>query len=340
MKGAHEHMKQVSIIMPVFNVEKYLREAVDSVRRQTFPHWELLMIDDGSTDQSGSICDDYVQMDDRIRVFHTANGGVSRARNLGIEHARGEYITFLDSDDYLREDFLETMLKHAEGVELVICSARLVPEGTIRALADEVTYYSSLQDTLRDIDRLLTSYFYSAVWNKLYIREKVTIRFDPNLSLGEDFCFNAEYFKKCNGIRVLPDALNNYRLSSENSLTKVFRPDLIEELKVWFHTQLYLLGDTPENKRHLCNCIISKVMNQCTLLARSNNYSLHEKKAVLDHWASSDFWKDEALDFKATGNKRHELFLKLLKDRKVWTALTICEFVTMFLDWKKQHEER
>lgn len=326
--------------MPVFNAQKYLREAVDSVRRQTFSHWELLMIDDGSTDQSGSICDDYAQMDDRIRVFHTANGGVSRARNLGIEHARGEYITFLDSDDYLREDFLETMLKHAEGVELVICSTRVVPEGTIRALADEVTYYSSLQDTLRDIDRLLSSYFYPYVWNKLYIREKVTMRFDPNLSLGEDLCFNAEYLKKCNGIRVLPDALNNYRVSTENSLTKVFHPELIEELKAVFHTRLDLLGDSPEIKRHLCYGFIQKVMKQCTLLARSSNYSLFEKKAILDHWASSDFWKDEALDYQATGNKRHELFLKLLKDRRVWTALMICELFTMFLDWKKQHEER
>jgi len=89
-----------SVIVPVYNVEKYLHECVDSVLNQTYPEYEIILVDDGSTDNSKSICDHYSQLDQRIRVFHTSNSGVSTARNIGIQKAIGEYVLFLDSDDY------------------------------------------------------------------------------------------------------------------------------------------------------------------------------------------------------------------------------------------------
>lgn len=99
-------MPKVSIIIPVYKAEKYLNRCIDSILAQTFTDWELLLIDDGSPDRSGDICDEYAKKDTRIRVFHKNNGGVSSARNLGLDNVLGEYVTFVDSDDWLLENTL------------------------------------------------------------------------------------------------------------------------------------------------------------------------------------------------------------------------------------------
>lgn len=101
--------RTVSIIVPVYNVEQYLHKTIGSVCEQTYSNWELILVNDGSKDQSGSICDAYAEKNSRIRVFHTVNQGVSSARNLGIENACGKWVTFLDSDDYLNRNCLETL---------------------------------------------------------------------------------------------------------------------------------------------------------------------------------------------------------------------------------------
>ncbi len=103
-------MPQISIIVPVYNIEKYFHRCVDSILSQTFTDFELLLINDGSNDNSGAICDEYAAKDARIRVFHKENGGVSSARNLGLDNAKGEWITFVDSDDYVKPDYLSNLL--------------------------------------------------------------------------------------------------------------------------------------------------------------------------------------------------------------------------------------
>lgn len=99
--------RKISVIVPVYNVEKYLRRCIDSILTQTFTDFELLLIDDGSKDESGKICDEYARKDERVRVFHKENGGVSSARNVGLDNARGEYISFCDADDWVDWSWLE-----------------------------------------------------------------------------------------------------------------------------------------------------------------------------------------------------------------------------------------
>lgn len=103
-------MPQISVIVPVYNAERYLHRCVDSILSQTFSNFELLLINDGSKDSSGAICDEYAAKDPRVRVFHKENGGVSSARNLGLDNACGEWIAFVDSDDWISENYLESML--------------------------------------------------------------------------------------------------------------------------------------------------------------------------------------------------------------------------------------
>ncbi len=106
-----ENNELITIIVPVYNVEKYLCKCIDSVLIQTYKNFELVIIDDGSTDNSGNICDTYKNKDNRIRVIHKENGGLSDARNFGIENAHGKYITFIDSDDYLKNTYIEYLYK-------------------------------------------------------------------------------------------------------------------------------------------------------------------------------------------------------------------------------------
>ena len=99
----------ISVIVPVYNVEQYLEKCVDSIKNQSYPHLEILLIDDGATDSSGQLCDTLAETDSRIKVFHKANGGLSDARNYGLQHASGAFILFLDSDDYIHPHMIESL---------------------------------------------------------------------------------------------------------------------------------------------------------------------------------------------------------------------------------------
>lgn len=110
---------KISIIVPVFNVENYLHRCIDSILVQTFKDFEVLLIDDGSTDKSGKICDEYAFNDNRVKVFHKRNGGVSSARNVGLNNAVGKWVTFCDSDDYVHENFLYDFLSQPHTVDLL-----------------------------------------------------------------------------------------------------------------------------------------------------------------------------------------------------------------------------
>lgn len=114
----------ITVIVPVYNVENYLERCIDSIINQTYKKLEILLINDGSKDKSGEICDDYAKKDDRIKVIHKENGGVSSARNIGLEKARGEYISFIDADDWIEKNMYEEMLKRIEesNVKMVRCS--------------------------------------------------------------------------------------------------------------------------------------------------------------------------------------------------------------------------
>ena len=115
-------MSAISIIVPIYNIEKFLPCCIESVLAQTFTEWELILVDDGSKDSSGVICDEYAAQDARIRVFHKENGGVSSARNLGLDNVRGEWITFVDADDWIESDMLELLLRKGEetGADIVM----------------------------------------------------------------------------------------------------------------------------------------------------------------------------------------------------------------------------
>lgn len=176
---------KVSVIVPVYNAEKYLHRCIDSILAQMFTDFELLLIDDGSKDKSGAICDEYADKDSRVRVFHKENGGVSSARNAGLDNARGEWITFVDSDDEIcslgeitaESDMVIASLdiQRSDGRKEVISFSHDVISG------DELKYF---------LEKHIQSHIFSSVYAK-YIKRKLIngLRFDTSMKIGEDTVF-------------------------------------------------------------------------------------------------------------------------------------------------------
>lgn len=210
----------ISIIIPVYNTSKYLRKTFDSILSQTYKEWELIAVDDGSTDESGSICDEYAKKEDRIKVVHKTNGGVSSARNKGIEQANGRYISFVDADDYLEQDFLETMLHGIEqyAADLVCCRVAFDSKQGIRyQKASKISIFNQKESI---VAMLLPNSFHGWPWNKMYkssIIKENKLRFDENLKYCEDEVFVLQYIMYINKCTYIPDALYHY-VQNEHSV--------------------------------------------------------------------------------------------------------------------------
>ena len=216
---------KISIIVPVYNREKYLHRCINSILEQTFEDFELILINDGSTDGSGQICDDYRTKDPRVQVYHKNNAGVSSARNLGLRYANGEWITFVDSDDWLDEVFLEKLyFENISQVDLVISYGKYIRKSGIVQM---IQYQDRYLNATKDIGTLFLEHdltWQTSPWAKLYRRDKCSgIYFIEGMHIGEDLVFLYTYIMKCNMIYVIGDSYYNYDTSIANTLTRSVR---------------------------------------------------------------------------------------------------------------------
>ncbi len=235
--------KKVSLIVPVYNAEPYLGYAITSILRQTYENIELILVNDGSTDQSLKICNNYARTDSRIRVIDMPNSGVSAARNRGIEEATGEYIQFADADDVIHSNMIKRMTGVMDAYEkdLAVCGFEMI---TLDAAYRIINRTLCTSDMLGSECVLTREMFYQHIafilwkssllecsWNKLFRRRIVEdnhIRFPEELSLGEDFCFNMNYFQHINGVVFVADKYYYYLQSNQNSLTRHYREHFFE----------------------------------------------------------------------------------------------------------------
>ncbi len=221
----------ISVIVPVYNVEKYLERCVKSIVAQTYKDLEILLIDDGSTDKSGKMCDDFQQTDSRIKVFHKQNGGLSDARNYGIEHSAGEFISFVDSDDYIDEKMLETLhrLITENDADLAVCSAMDVFEGKEVTQVKEIKEFNL--NKVESYKYMLRGDGIPSACNKLYKRQTVgNVRF-PVGKLYEDGFFTPQILKKVEKTAVTSKPMYYYFRRADSITTKPFRKgdlDVIE----------------------------------------------------------------------------------------------------------------
>lgn len=216
---------KISVIVPVYKVEKYLPECIESILAQTFTDFELILVDDGSPDNSGKICDDYAARDSRIRVFHKENGGVSSARNLGLDNARGEWIAFVDSDDWVGEKYLEHLFGDGN-----LPDSCMVMSGHVKRDSKSKQEFGRLffdSKTLPTLEAFRKEKLYKSGYpiSKLYRREILNsknIRFDPEISMAEDTLLMMDYLMCVEKVVFRSDFLDyNYRFV-EASLSKSY----------------------------------------------------------------------------------------------------------------------
>ena len=201
---------KISVIVPVYNVEQYLPRCIDSILAQTFTDFELLLIDDGSKDKSGAICDAYARKDPRIRVFHKPNGGVSSARNMGLDNAKGEWIAFVDSDDWVNEDYLSSF---DINFDISISGYSIINEQKILDVREEAVSFKKQIITADVAQNLHKFRIQTAPWGKLYkkaIIDKYNISFPEEISYGEDSIFIYEYILHCSSALISSKVTYNY----------------------------------------------------------------------------------------------------------------------------------
>lgn len=218
----------ISIIVPVYNAEDCLENCVESILNQECQNFELLLIDDGSPDRSGEICDVYAVKDSRIRVFHKENGGVSMARNMGLEMARGEWVIFIDADDSIAPGFLN-LLNDNTGYDLIIGGYKTLPKGEVFYDFD-VTFHG---DTMGEF--VACHLWNGYVWGKFYkasILRDARIRFRTDLIVYEDLIFNLDYLLQCDSIRMVPFCLYLYKDPIDKMIQEKYAllPDEIKKI--------------------------------------------------------------------------------------------------------------
>lgn len=201
----------ISVIVPVYNVEQYLRECIDSILAQTYANFELLLVDDGSTDSSGSICDYYARLDSRVHVIHKSNGGVSSARNLALDYSSGEWICYVDGDDWVVHDYLEKLYKKAinDVCDIVFCDFYFSNRGNIRLYKT----YSWDKQSIDGLGQYIAT-VWTTVWGSIH---KKSLYIDNNFkspigtSYSEDFYLMVRLCYKAVRIAKIDEPLYYYR---------------------------------------------------------------------------------------------------------------------------------
>lgn len=272
-------MPKVSIVIPIYNAEQYLNKCLDSVLTQTFEDFELLLIDDGSKDNSGKICDDYATRDSRIRVFHKSNGGVSPARNLGLDNVLGEWIYFMDADDELFENSLEFLISGIDDTVDVVMGAYVRSDtNQVYSIYDEPIVITNKEQS---VVILYDSRNYQGfMWIRMFrtnIIKKENIRFDISISIKEDTLFILQYLCKSRGYtKLLAQPIYYYRIHEGSAMMSVncgWNPKYLTSFSAVEKMNVLVRENFPNNKNlvRMANCAMIERYRTIDRLMRLNN---------------------------------------------------------------------
>ena len=225
----------ISVIVPVYNVEKYLERCIRSILKQTYKNNEIILVDDGSKDKSGIICDKYMKIYKNIKVFHKENGGVSSARNIGLKNSSGKYILFVDSDDYLEENMIENMIENlkTQKAQVVQCEYNEVDEDGKIIKSIHNSKLKAVENSYDIVQEFLERNITISLWNKIFSKSVLeNIYFDEEIHHYEDKLFILRVLLQCNKISYLNEPEYNY-VKRENSVSyDLFKVSYLEILDV------------------------------------------------------------------------------------------------------------
>lgn len=314
MEEKNSNVVEISIIVPVYNAEDRIEKCLISLINQTYNNIEIILINDGSTDNSLNICEQYKIKDNRIRIINKINGGVSSARNRGILESHGKYIVFVDSDDYVDsrmcEKMREAIIKNDS--DLVIASYYTIYEDEIMKHECLEKSYGSIEEMKEDFELIYLDCFLNSPWNKLFKKDKIMDFFNEDMHYFEDYYFNLIYIDKIKKIETIKEAFYYYKEDSPSSLTKLYRENIFDVFLIIYEKQLEFchkyFGD--EFDILIKDSLIYGLYNSMQKLVYSNNNKFYKIK-VMKEWRNnntvklalkdeklSEYWEKKSLQYR------------------------------------------
>ncbi len=320
---------KISIIVPVYNAEKYLKDCVESILNQTFRDFELLLVDDGSKDNSLEICNTFKAQDNRVKVIHQNNAGSSAAKNAGISVACGEYIAFCDADDVIDKEYIANLY---QGVILHNADLCVGNVAFLKKRNDEVLSQRKVEMTpgifsLKDFMSFYPSYMPNAVigapWNKLYkksIIDENSLRFNTNIKNNEDTHFNYQLIPKCKLVYVSNYPYYNYIDRVDNvSASKGFIPNIADIYIMTYNKALEFLKETNSFDQHINfqnKYFIGLIIGTLYGLANGNNRLSRNEKIKQIKGLCSKFEVQNAVTSVKFNNIKKDFFVWLIKNKQ------------------------
>ena len=290
--------EKISVIVPVYNVEAYLERCVESILQQTYAHFELILINDGSTDSSGQICDHLASQYENIKVYHIENAGVSNARNMGIQLATGSWVTFIDSDDFVTQDYLATLASAAEGLNVgfVIAPLHHIKNGIVTDLPSHSgkTELWSTEETMKELLMTTRTSFFPVA--KLFKRDLLADeKFNTNYHLAEDALFLTELLLKTRCSSVFIDKPVYYYDHREGSATTSVNRHVFDTIEVYQQILAQVSQVFPNLKYELINRECWSYITVYDKIIFTSREEYQKEKAELRTWIVQhrrEIWKD------------------------------------------------
>ena len=286
--------------MPIYNIEASLSRCVDSIKNQTCHNWELILVDDGSTDSSGSICDEYARIDNRIKVIHKQNGGSASARNAGLNAATGDFITFIDADDWIENDGIEKMMLCAETTDSDIVMADFTIEQSNGSCSVRKEGFCN-PDATELMKAMMTGKLHGSNCNKIYRRSLIVandIHFIDGADYTEDLAFNIKLLTLTNKIVYLPIAYYHYCIYDNSMSHTQASPDVMRRKDLQKVTNVTDFSNWLYSKG--VGTKVEKELNYCKLIAKMPFLAVVNKRSCL-RWcaifpeANKAIWENDRL---------------------------------------------
>lgn len=324
--------EKISIIVPAYNSEKNIECCIKSIEKQTYKNLEIIIINDGSKDNTRSICEKMQKQYNNIILINQENAGVSASRNVGIDKATGKYIMFVDSDDFIEANTLEVMLRYnEEEADLTIANyKKYYSENNI---INNVSVEEKKYNKKEFLDYFWDLYYANLINSPCFriykkdIIKKNNINFNLNYELGEDLIFNLQYLDKCENIYILKEYLYNYRYSI-NSLTTKYRENYLEiQMKLSEYIKEFLINNNAYNSKNekqmnknICNIIISSIQS---LFLPSSGLSRKEKRRIIKRYLNLK--EIELFDIVEYESNRLKFIKKIIVAKKTNTIIIYSE---------------
>lgn len=240
----------ISVIIPVYNVEKYLNKCITSVVEQTYKNLEIIIVDDGSTDQSPEICDEWKKRDSRIQVVHSSNGGAGKARNTALDMATGDYVTFVDSDDYIAPQMYQVLLEQFyDGIGIVECNYSMVYDDSEKFKEERKIYkihtYSAMQAMHENINDHI---FRQLIWNKMYRKDVIKGIYFPTGNKIDDEFWTYQAIGNASKLIYIDQKLYAYRQQEQSVMHLLDAKKRLEALKAKEERHKYICEFMPQLK--------------------------------------------------------------------------------------------